>query len=146
MANTKPLVTAACVCEKVLQEKDNVPSIIRIVDTFFIQVPPEDFPKGVQPQLAMTAFVYLRAGDLKGSFEIGLVLRSPSGKTTPVQKWPVVFQAGNEEGANLTIAFGIAKPELEGGYWFDVLWKDQVLTSIPFKVRPLDEANAPLRT
>jgi hypothetical protein len=148
MANAKPHVAVACVCEKVLIEPDNVVSVIRIVDTFYLQIP-EGFsavpsrPLGV----ALTAFVSVKAGDVTGQHEIGLVLRQPNGKKGDPKKWPIVMNQP-EEGANLKIDFILtgndgAPPEL-GLYWFDVLWGEEVLSSIPFKLMRAEPTAAPV--
>jgi len=133
MANAKPYVAVACVCEQVLIEPDNVASIIRIVDTYTLDPLPVP-PAGVklQPHVPLNAFVSIKSGDVRGAHEVGLLLRKPDGKTGPLQKWPVELRGG-EHGANLRIKFVIPDPAM-GLYWFDVLWEDEVLTSIPFKL------------
>ncbi len=128
----KPLVQVACVCEKVLIEADNVPSLIRIVDTYTLHVPPGD-PQPRRRRVNLTAFISLKSGEVTGEYEVGLRLKEPEGKVQPGRSWNVVLNGG-EHGANLQIAFAIANPKL-GLYWFDVLWGDDVLTSIPFRLR-----------
>src|SRR5712692_2849992 len=124
MPNTKPYVSVACVCEKAIIEPDNVTSLIRIVDTFHLQVPAGPLPPGVGGVVGLTVFVAIKSGDVTGQHEIGLVLRKPTGKREPTQKWPVVL-TGGEQGANLKIDFNLVlKGEATdfGLYWFDVLW------------------------
>jgi hypothetical protein len=137
MPNAKPYVAVACVCEKVLIEPDNVASVIRIVDTFHLQIPDKPPSPGMATGVQLTAFIAIKAGEVTGEHELGLVLRHPSGKKGDPRKWPVVLNGG-EHGANVKIEFVLAgkdgaPPEL-GLYWFDVLWGDEVLTSIPFKL------------
>jgi hypothetical protein len=137
----KPYVQAACVCEKVLIEPDNVPSLIRIVDTVTIDVkaigpgtPPPGLLEKLDLPVILTAFVSLKSGDVVGEYDVGLRLNAPDGTPPPVRKWPVVLNGG-EHGANVRIEFRLpsAKPGL---YWFDVLWGDEVLTRIPLRVKP----------
>jgi hypothetical protein len=45
MPNTKPLVAVATLCEQILEEKDGVVSVIRVVDTYHVE-PPKDLPAG----------------------------------------------------------------------------------------------------
>src|SRR3970040_2336650 len=71
MVNTKPFVAAACLAEVVIIEPDNVASIIRIADTFFIDVPP-DLPADLKPAIVLNAFISLKSGDVKGSFDVEL--------------------------------------------------------------------------
>jgi hypothetical protein len=133
VSNEKPFVQVACVCEKVLIEPDNVPSLIRIVDTYTLELPGKPLPPGVKLQTDLTAFVSLKSGDVIGDFEVGLRLNAPDGKDHPVRMWPVEFKGG-EHGANLKIAFTLQDPKI-GLYWFDVLWGSDVLTRIPFRLK-----------
>jgi hypothetical protein len=132
MPKSKPIVQVACICEKVLIEPDNVASLIRIVDTYMLRVPPnEPLPKGVGVEL--TAFVSLKSGDVVGEFQVGLQLKDPDGNETPLGKWPIVLN-GDEHGANLRIDFSLANPKI-GLYWFVLLWREEELTSIPFRLK-----------
>jgi len=145
MANTKPYVAVACVCEKAIIEPDNVVSLIRIVDTVHVQVPAYPLPPGVGGVVGLTVFVSIRSGDVTGQHEVALVLRKPTGMSEPTQKWPVVL-TGGEQGANLKIDFNLVlKGEASdfGLYWFDVLWGEEVLTSIPLKLIRAEPTAAP---
>jgi hypothetical protein len=133
MANTKPFVSLACVCEKALQEADKVLSLIRVVDTYYVPPTPPGLPPDIKPAVDVTVVVTLKSGDVVGSYEIGLALRPPIGAPAPEpKKWPIVFK-GAEQGANAIVKFPVSTDVL-GLYWFDVLWKGEVLTSIPFKL------------
>ena len=138
MANAKPYVAVACVCEKVLIEPDNVASLIRIVDTFHLQIP-EGFSAepGRPTAVFLTAFISIKAGEATGQHEISVVLRPPNGKKSDPNRFPVVL-IKPEDGANVKLDFILAgkdgaPPDL-GLYWFDVLWGEELLTSIPFKL------------
>ncbi len=149
MPTPKPFVQIACVCEKVLIEPDNVPSLIRVVDTYTLNTPTEP-PPGFKTGAKLTAYVSLKSGDVIGNFEVGLRLIPPDGKGHPVKKWPTEFR-GNEHGVNMKIEFTLEDPQF-GLYWFDVLWGDDVLTRIPFRLRtkpaeePTGETVAPNET
>ena len=138
MPNTKPLVAAACACDKVLVERDNTATLIRIVDTYTFPTPTTAIPPSSRPAVSFTLFISLKSGDLTGQHEVGLLLRQPNGKSPPAQRWPVVLNGG-EHGVNLTVDFTLAgepgaMPEM-GLYWFDVLWGTDVLTSIPVRLK-----------
>jgi hypothetical protein len=132
MPNVKPLVSVAAVCEQVLEEKDRVLSAIRLVDTFYVAPPPPDFPAGTTPGIDLKVLVSLKSGDLTGTHDIRLVLRTPSGRLTEVHKAPMVFNGG-EHGVNWTIRFMMPAKEF-GLFWFDVMFGDDVLTSVPLKL------------
>jgi hypothetical protein len=133
MPTPRPFVQAACVCEKVLIEPDNVASLIRIVDTYTLRLPDETPVLPGVLGLDLSAFVSLKSGDVVGQFEIGLQLTDPEGSKQPIRKWPVILNGG-EHGANLRLNFVLANPK-HGLYWFDVLWNDEALTRIPFRIK-----------
>jgi hypothetical protein len=128
----KPFVQAACFCEKLLRESDNVASIIRVVDTYNIERPQLQLPAGLKMTLPLTIFVALKSGDVVGEHVISVRLSKPDGTYGPSREWPLMF-GGGEKGVNLQIAFDLETPET-GLYWFDVLWADEVLTRIPLRV------------
>lgn len=132
VSDAKPFVQVACICEKVLIEQDNVASLIRIVDTSTIELPTNP-PPGVGILMDLTVFVSLKSGDVVGESEVGLRLIAPDNVEHPVRMWPVEFR-GNESGVNLRIALALQGPKL-GLYWLDVLWKEEVLTRIPFRLK-----------
>lgn len=131
MPEPKPLVQVACVCENVLTETDNVQSVIRIVDTFTMPVPEgKRFEDGL---VELMVYIALKSGDVAGEHTVGLRLVPPGILKPQVREWPVVFKGG-EHGANMKIRFAIPRP-VEGLYWFDVLWAEDVLTRIPFRLK-----------
>jgi hypothetical protein len=133
MVSPKPFVQIACICEKVLVEPDSVASLIRVVDTYFLDVPKE-LPANLKAMLGLSVFISLKSGDVTGEHEIGLRLITPDGSQHGIRKWPADFR-GAESGVNLKIAFSLGTPQY-GLYWFDVLWGEEVLTRIPFRLKP----------
>lgn len=133
----KPFVQAACLCEKVLQEKDGVPSLIRVVDTYTMDEP-SNLPPGYTLATQLTLFISLKSGDLSGIFEVGLRLHQPNEKSHPTQTWPIELK-GQEHGANLIIQFSLNNPRV-GLYWMDVMWGDEILTKIPFRLKFKEKA------
>jgi hypothetical protein len=132
MPNKTPYVTAALICEKILEEKDNVLTAVRIVDTITAQRPPQ--PSGVVQVVQLSVLVMLKSGDLTGPSEISLKLRSPSGKITDIpQKYPSVLMGG-VHGQNLAMGLLLELKDEFGLYWIDVYWNGEILTNIPFNL------------
>lgn len=127
-------MTVACICEKALQEKDEVLSLVRIVDIFNIEKFPENLVEGIAAVLEFTVAVALKSGDLRGRFEMGLSLRPPIGEAKELLSPQPVVLTGDERGPNL-IARVQLKVEEFGLFWCDVIWEKEVLTSIPFRLR-----------
>jgi hypothetical protein len=147
MTNTKPYISVATACEKVLHEKDNVLSAIRLVDIFTVQEPLPGFYGKVF--IEVTALVMLKAGDLVGEFELGLQIADPNGKITKApQKWPVLLNGGGH-GTNIIVTLHISTESL-GLNWVEVLWgkDEEVLTKFPItlKRQPDDAAKIDMQT
>lgn len=145
MAKQKPWIAAACICEKVLVEKDNVNSLVRIIDTVIVEKN-ANAPAGAKlPPLTVTVYVSLKAGTLNGQYELSLGLRRDGGGE-PLPKapsWPVAMEGG-VTGTNISVEYTIAAPEFDL-YWFDVLWDGEVLTSIPLLIKPSERATSESR-
>jgi hypothetical protein len=126
--NQKPIVTVACLCERVLREEDGVLSAIRILDRFIIR---SDKPVTVQA----TALVCLRSGALEGKSEVSLEMRSPSGRLAKLpQRFPILLK-GKTHGANLIVGLLIPGNQMEfGEHAVDVFWNGKPLTTIPFEI------------
>jgi hypothetical protein len=124
----RPLVAAAFLCEKVLTEKDNAQTFVRVVDTLIAAdiKPP--------PPFQIWLVVMLRAGEARGKYDLALRINSPSGKASAVgEELPVAL--GNDEAAvNLNVLLNLNAQE-EGLYWIDVLVDGTALTRVPFRVR-----------
>jgi hypothetical protein len=128
MANSKPLLSVACACENVLLDKNNVVSIIRIVENLEAQVP-ANLPPGFPPAFPLTLFVGIKAGDIVGTGTISIRARRPDG-TSGGNSDVSVELSGKTSGANVRSNFVVVSPQ-DGTYWFDVFWNDEIPTSIP---------------
>jgi hypothetical protein len=103
----KPYVAVATFCERTLQEKDNVYSLVRIVDTITFPVAGEIPP----PLLQLTLMVILRAGDASGRYEVRFVMRKPSGERLETVRATIDF-TGEERGANIQATL-LLRPSIE---------------------------------
>jgi hypothetical protein len=134
-----PYVAAAFVCERVLTERDGVPSFIRVAERFNIaQLPPHiTLPEGMpQPQkiVQFSLVIIIKSGDLGGGkFNLSLSMTKPNGETSPSQDVPVFFNGGDDNGAMFVSPMAIPNPE-EGLHWFDVNFEGGRITRIPFRV------------
>lgn len=127
MSRPRPIVAAATACDQVIVGKDDVASIIRMVDVYYIR---SDAPaEGARIKLRL--FLGMRSGDVVGEHDVGLQFRAASGKPQSVQVTRVSFPGG-AAGANIVVDADIAAEE--GQHWFDVLWYGDVLTSIPVRI------------
>lgn len=143
MPDAKLYVSAAFLCEKALQDKDGSLSAIRIVDTYFINIP-KDIPSDVIPALELTLLVSLKKASLSPvpeSHEVSLRLHAPSGEFAPLSttKFPFVL---TEIGSGHNLIMNLRLPAKEFGlFWFDVNVDGELVTRIPFKLLPQNQSS-----
>ncbi len=117
--NSGPYLNAAVICEKVLQEKDETLSVIRMIDRFNVTVSALGSPENLPPiPLNLTVLISLKSGKARGRSTVKLRIESPSGLKLPDQLLPVLFE-GEDRGVNLVMNLNLVIDQ-EGVYWFDV--------------------------
>jgi hypothetical protein len=130
MANTKPYVQAAMICDNIIQDKDNVFSAIRIVDTLTLpaQLPPAG---DLKPTVHLKLFVSIKSGDVTGSHEVSFRLKKPDGSYAKKDagKYPVEL-LGQTNGATFMLSL-VIDPVL-GHHLIEVLFDGELLTAVPF--------------
>lgn len=128
-----PYLAAAVFCEKVLQEKDGVVSLIRVVDRLIFEARGAGAP-GKMPTLTsnLNLFISLKSGFAKGSYSVTIEGQTPTGRKLPPTTLPVLLE-GDDRGANLIGNIAMQLDE-DGLYWFDVLFERRLLTRIPLRV------------
>ena len=95
-----PYLNAALICEKVIQEKDEVTSIIRIVDRVILTTTASFSPEKIPPTtLDLYAFLSFKSGSARGRHTIKWVTEAPSGIRSPEQLLPALFE-GEDRGVN----------------------------------------------
>jgi hypothetical protein len=130
----KPRLAAAILCERVLLEKDEVLSVIRLIDTFYVHVPKE-LPEGANPIIQLTTLLSFKRGDEPddSTHQVKLKIQAPSG---PVKDLPVMvdffFKPGEIASANLILNIGLGIKEF-GRFRLDVFVDDEgPIAQIPF--------------
>jgi hypothetical protein len=142
MDSPKPYLAVAVLCDKALEERDKTISLIRIIDTFYLQAPPQmPLPPGLNPLITMTLFLSFKGLEAKGRYEVKLRLYDPSGisvldsQQQKDQTWIISFSGEEkEQGANLIVNFGMPFKSF-GSYWFEVFLDDELITKVPFRLR-----------
>ena len=128
-----PYLNAALICEKVLQEKDEAISIIRVVDRVTVTSAASSLPGNMQSiSLNLNAFLSFRSGAAKGKNTIKWVMEEPSGVRGPEQLLPALFE-GEDRGTNFILSLPLTVNQ-EGVYWFDIFLEDQLLTRVPLRI------------
>ncbi len=127
-------------CERVLEEKDQVLSVIRIVDIYYIQPVPPDLPPTAQPVVQVTALLGFKkslAEKTSVKHTVSLLLHGPSGRPvklvghdSPELKTSFAFEA-DKSAANVVVNAALPPKEF-GRYWYDVVLDGELVTQIPF--------------
>lgn len=136
-----PYLIAAALCERVLIEKNNTASLIRIIDQVVVQMPPSvQLPGGVlpsvpqvQPTVALVLAVMFKNGKLDGTRELRVAVKAPSGLRTTESKTTLLFQGGEAGGVNAFVNLVMGLGE-EGVYWFEVWLGEDFQTKCPLRV------------
>jgi hypothetical protein len=156
MSSARPYLAAALMCERVLEEKDQVLSIIRVVDNFYIQPVPKDLPneaKPVAPFVAVLAFKKSFAETSPIKHTVKLVLYGPSGKVVKTAGQAeeavisFVFEA-EKTGANIVVNALLSANDIAfGTYWYQVTVDGEEVTRIPFRLleRPAVQEIQPVK-
>lgn len=133
-----PHLAAAFFCERILQERDGVPSFIRVVERFTIPMPdPAKLPAGMQfpaPVLQVTLVVSIKAGTIgAGKYNLRVRLNKPDGAEMQDTAHPIFMNGSDDNGFLFFTPMVLVAPE-EGLYWFDVYFETALLTRIPLRV------------
>ncbi|MBN2319866.1 MAG: hypothetical protein JXR49_12340 [Acidobacteria bacterium] len=126
-----PYLSAAFLCERVLEEKDGVKSAMRIVDRIISQVhgkeAPEKMPKLNAP---LSLFLSLKTGKKPGKHEIKIGFTRPDGSNAPEQIFRINLEPPDGKGTDMILNLNLGL-EQEGTYWFSVYVDELLLTKIP---------------
>lgn len=132
---TGPYVQFAGFCEKILQEPDNVVSLIRVLDRIIVtaQAPEGGVTPTELPPIPVTTtlVVMLKSGDAQGRHPVRIRMQLPSGLYGPDQEVDALFE-GEERGVNLIV--NLTLEAIEGLYYFELYIGNRRLTKMPLRV------------
>ncbi len=125
----------AVVCERALTEKDNVATLVRVVEVFFI--PPNLIGKAESPAVSMTVYLNIRVtSDDDNAHTVTLDLVRPDGETSPISIYTdgVIAKAkypGLHRSLNATGIIGVF-PKQAGQHYFAAKFDDKEVTRVYF--------------
>jgi Family of unknown function (DUF6941) len=126
-----PYLQCASLCEKALQEKDGVISVIRAVDRWTVSGPAEEMPADTKIQA--TLVVMFKSGIHRGPGRVTITPVTPSDRRMAPMDVPVHFEGDEDRGINIIVP--MAFPVEEAGlYWFEIVLDGQVVSHIPMRV------------
>jgi len=130
-----PHLTAALLCERVLVEKDDTVSVIRVVDRliYTMNTPLNTSLLPPLPPIAtftFTAFIALKPGTRLGQMTVRIDQISPSRQRSPGTLFEFVL---GTDGMNLISEIELTTAE-PGDHWFEVLLDGRAITRIPLEI------------
>lgn len=135
MDKLHPYVTAALLCERVIQEKDESLTIVRIADRLQYRLEGQGLPAGSKPMVNIQGLVGIKSGPVTGDHEIKIYVEKPSGERKEALNLPVKLM-GKDQGQNIILNLGIGVDQ-DGLYWLEVVFDGEVLTRCPLMITPL---------
>lgn len=130
---TGPFLKAAAICSDVIEGKDGVLSLIRVIDRAIITAAGPEAPQ-VMPSVPQSfkIVVMFISGRAKGTHPVAIKLEKPDATVADLWNGTVFFE-GEDRGANIVIALQ-QEFDQEGLYWFKLLLEDNQLTKLPFRL------------
>ncbi len=129
-----PYLAAAVFCESVIEDKQGIHTLVRVVDRLFVDAegvnPPDEMPAF---PLNWTLFLSLKSGEVRGSHQIKIVPTLPSEETLAPITLDVYFEGANKGSAVIGNMGGL-QLEMPGLYWFKVYFGEEFLTQVPIEV------------
>jgi hypothetical protein len=142
-----PYLNTAVFCETAIEGRDGTLSIIKIVDTVIQTAAGPDPPAKMPAFVArLNVVIVLRAGEARGRYTILLRPEAPDGRKLPAHEQAVQF-VGDTNAYQLIGQIELPV-ELEGIYWFDVVFvagpeNEELLTRIPLRAVYQPQKTAP---
>ncbi len=129
-----PFVQVACFCENVIEDRQGVLSLIKIIDTINHTASGSETPETMPPFVyPFWTVIMLKSGRARGRYNIKIKPEFPDGSSqNPIER--SIHFDGEEKGSNLVIRMAFSFT-MEGLYWFYVYLDDTKLTSMPLRVR-----------
>ena len=129
-----PYLNAALVCERVLQERDGVTSLIRVIDRVTVTALSQGTVAGELPpsSLSFTVYVALKSGVYKGSLPVKFEIKSPDDEKLGEFSTDVLFE-GDDRGVNIVSPMQL-QIQKDGLWWIDVFLMNDLITRIPLRV------------
>ncbi len=130
---TGPYLKAALFCDDVIEGKDGVLSLIRVIDRLTITATGPEAPGSMPPvPKRLKLVLMLVSGRARGGHSVKLQIEPPDGKLSPLWETTVLLE-GEDRGANIVAELDY-EFKSEGVYWFYVILEGQQLTRLPFRV------------
>ena len=137
-----PYLSAALLCEKVLVEKDEVKSAIRIIDRVNRSAVGPNPPTEMAPfEYELTLLLKFKSGRARGLHSVKIQPVKPSGELMQELINNVLFEGEEDRGVDIVgnVRFRF---EETGIYWIHIYLNDTRVTQIPLRVTYVPQVRA----
>jgi len=128
-----PYLSAALLCDRVLEEKDGTKSAIRVIDRLTHNVFEPNPPANMEPfDHKLTLFIRFKSGHARGIYSLKMNFVTPAGESS-ARTVNVNFEGEEDRGVDI-IAPMQMRIEMQGIYWVEIFLGDDFMTRIPLRV------------
>jgi hypothetical protein len=134
-----PYLTFAALCERALEEKDGVLSLIRVIDRVNVDVQITKEVSSEEPvmlpsqPLPLNVAIGFKSGTFRGHLDLNVRVETPSGFRWPEFNLSLLFEGDDDRGINVILPMQFPTQE-EGIHWFAVSLGGELITRIPIRV------------
>lgn len=142
-----PYLQIAAICEQVIEGKDGVLSLIRVIDRVNHQagiigppgmaIPPEvaaavpeEMPPFVHNFVVVISF---KVGEVRGSHQLRLDLEKPDMTTQTLVSQDVFLEGGEDRGVNVVNRM-VWQFDIQGLHWFNVYFDNSLMAKMPMRI------------
>jgi hypothetical protein len=127
----EPKLRIGTLCERVLEEKDGVLSLIRIIDRLIITAEGTEVPKELPPgQAAITAVMSWING--LGNYEARIRIQMPD--NTSIESQTIPFYLDSLDKVQNLIIQMLLPVKVQGVYWFEFMLGEDIKNRLPLRV------------
>lgn len=134
--NGGPYLNAAMICEKILQERDGVNSLIRLIDRITIEGgpgAPKDLSSATPIPVSFSLYLAFKSGNAQGNHTLEVLGLKPDQSSDAPMRKILNFEAGENRGVNLLIPINMLA-SMAGIYWIVTSLNGKFLTKTPLKL------------
>lgn len=133
--DTGPFVAAAMFVDTVIEGKDDVLSLIRVIDRMTVNAHGPNVPDDIPPGIVRTNLVVmLKAGKARGAQRFRVDMELPDGSRKKGPEQTVHFTPGESGGVSIFAPLAIEIVSA-GLYWTDVFINDRLMSRVPLEIR-----------
>ena len=127
----EPRLKVGALCERVLEERDGVISIIRLIDRLIITFQGKDVPKELPPGLSEVTAVMCWVSGL-GDYEAKVKVKTPDNEI--IESGTLPFRLDSLESVHNQIVKMTIPIRVPGHYWFEFILNEEVRGRVPLHV------------